>query len=144
MKLKAQIQLLAIAAFLVACGGGGGGGGGSDGPTAPPPPPPGGSVVTVEVDEFSFEPRTVTIEPGQTVRWVFRGQDTTHTVTARDGAFDSGFVFQSQGDAFERTFGAADDGRTFEYSCVSHADCCDMKGSVRVGSDAPAPDPGYG
>lgn len=134
--------LLLTAGLLLACGGGSDGGGGES-PTAPPPPG-GGSVVTVEVRENVFDPRSVAIQPGQTVRWVFRGQDPTHTATARDGAFDSGFVFRNQGDTFERTFGAGADGQTFEYFCRSHRDCCDMKGSVRVGANAPAPDPGYG
>lgn len=134
---------LSSALIMTACGGGGGGGGGTGSPTAPPPPS-GPSVVTVEVREHVFDPRSVTIQPGQTVRWVYRGQDPTHTVTARDGAFDSGFVFDQQGNTFEHTFGAGTDGQTFEYSCLSHSACCDMKGSVRVGSNAPAPDPGYG
>ncbi len=145
MEVKAMTcRRLALAltscALLVACGGGGDGGGGT--PTQPPPPGD-GSVVTVNLTEFDFSPRQVTIEPGQTVRWVMRGNDPSHTVTARDGAFDSGFAFDSAGATFEHTFTAADDGETFEYACVSHQDCCDMKGSVRVGEDAPAPDPGY-
>ena len=45
--------------------------------------------------------------------------------------------------AFERTFGSEDDGRTFEYACTTHSDCCDMKGSIRVGVSAPPPAPGY-
>lgn len=131
--------LLLSAGLLLACGGGSDGGGES--PTAPAPPG-GGSVVTIEVREHVFDPRSVTIQPGQTVRWVFRGQDPTHTATARDGAFDSGFVFRNQGDTFERRFDG--NGQTFEYFCRSHRDCCEMKGSIRVGSNAPAPDPGYG
>lgn len=142
MRFRFPIRLFAIAALLAACGGGSSGGGGGT-PTAPPPPSD-GSVVTIEVREHLFDPRSVTVQPGQTVRWVFRGQDPTHTATARDGTFDSGFVFQNQGDTFEHTFGGNLDGQTFEYSCQSHADCCNMKGSVRVGSSAPAPDPGYG
>ena len=38
---------------------------------------------------------------------------------------------------------AADDGRTFGYSCASHAVCCNMRGSVRVGNSAPPAPPGY-
>lgn len=135
------VLTLTACAVLAACGGGGGGGG--DTPTQPPPPPGDPGVVTVNLTEFDYSPRQVTVQPGQTVRWVHRGGDPTHTVTARDGGFDSGFAFDSAGNAFEHTFTAADNNQTFEYRCASHADCCDMKGSIRVGADAPAPDPGY-
>jgi plastocyanin len=134
------VSALVVGGLLAACGGGGGGGGGN--PTDPPPPG-GGTVVTVELDEFTFQPRSVTVEPGQRVRWVLRGSDTTHTVTALDGSFDSGFAFNTPGATFERAFTEADRGTTFNYNCASHADCCDMKGSVRVGSNAPPPNPGY-
>lgn len=127
--------------LLAACSGGGGGGGGGN-PTEPNPPGQ-PSAVTVELDEFSYSPRSVTIEPGQTVRWVMRGSDPTHTVTATDGAFDSGFVFDAPGASFQRTFSEADRGETFNYSCATHSDCCDMKGSIRVGANAPPPNPGY-
>lgn len=137
--LRSALVLVGCTA-LFACGGGGGDGGGS--PSAPPPPDDSGAI-TVNVDDFSFTPRQLTIQPGQTVRWVMRGNDPTHTVTARDGAFDSGFAFEGSGDSFEHTFTAADDDMTFEYACASHQGCCDMKGSVRVGDSAPAPDPGY-
>lgn len=131
---------LSIVLLLAGCGGGGGDGS----PTAPPNPDPGSGAVTVEIGDSFFEPRSVTIQPGDTVRWVHRGQLSDHTVTARDGSFDSGFAFGQPGATFEHTFGGETDGRTFEYSCVTHEACCDMKGSVRVGQDAPAPDPGYG
>ena len=64
-------------------------------------------------------------------------------VTANNGAFDSGFVFTQSGSTYERVFTAADENRTFEYRCVSHQGCCQMQGSVRVGTGAPDPGPGY-
>ncbi len=138
---RAALALLtSVAAALglvLACGGGGGGGG----PTAPPAPNP--QAVTVELSEHSFSPKQIVIQPGETVAWVMRGSDPTHTVTALNGAFDSGAVFTAPGATFRRTFSAADSGRTFEYRCQAHADCCSMRGSVRVGSDAPPPGPGY-
>lgn len=139
MKHSSLVCALAACAILAACGGGGGGGGG-DTPTQPPPP---AGTVTVDLTEFAFSPRRVTIEPGQTVRWVLRGSDPTHTATALGGKFDSGTAFRSTGDSFQHTFTAADNNQTFEYRCASHADCCDMKGAIRVGEDAPAPDPEY-
>jgi plastocyanin len=134
--------LAIAAAALQACGGGGGYGSSPTMPSSPSSPPQ-SEVVTVDVVDNHYEPQSVTIQPGQTVRWVMRGQDRSHTVTARDGAFDSGFAFQRAGDVFEHTFGDTDNGMTFEYYCQSHQGCCRMQGSVRVGNDAPAPEPGY-
>lgn len=99
--------------------------------------------MTIQVVDDGYEPRSVTIKPGDTVRWVMQGVHVGHTVTALNDAFDSGFVFDSAGATFERQFPAGEDGQTFEYSCVTHSECCDMKGSVRVGSNAPPPNPGY-
>lgn len=138
-KLRSLSRVLAAAALaapvVIACGGGGGG----SSPTEPPPAGP--KTVTVQVTENTYQPRSVTIEPGDTVRWVMAGSDPTHTVTALDGAFDSGTTFTSPGATFERRFDQ--NNATFNYSCQAHADCCDMKGSVRVGSNAPRPSPGY-
>jgi plastocyanin len=123
----------AVLALAAACGGGGGGGG----PTGPTP----AQVVTVTVKEFTFEPKSVRVNPGDTVRWVMQGTDPTHTVSERNGVFDSGAVFTAAGASFERRFDTA--GRTYEYWCSAHRDCCQMQGSVRVGQDAPTPNPGY-
>jgi plastocyanin len=136
-KLLAGLTILALSAL--GCGGGGGGGGG---PTAPPPPA-GPKTVTVAIVDNAYQPQSVTIEPGDTVRWVLRGSNSGHTVSDRTGAFDSGFVFHADGDSFEHTFTSADAGRTFEYSCTTHKVCCLMQGSVRVGQNAPPPSPGY-
>lgn len=127
----------ALLGLLSACGGGGDSGTPTESPTTGP------QVVTVEVKDDLFEPRSITIAPGTTVRWVMRGMNAGHTVTALNGTFDSGFAFSNAGDTFERRFSAGEDGETFEYSCVTHAECCDMKGSIRVGSSAPPPQPGY-
>lgn len=134
MSQKYWLAFFAGSLCLLACGGGGGGG---NSPTEPRAP----QVITVEVSDFTFSPRSIQIQPGDTVRWVMRGSDRTHTVTARDGSFDSGAVFTSGGAFFERRFDTA--GRTHEYWCSSHRNCCMMQGSVRVGQDAPPPNPGY-
>jgi plastocyanin len=119
---------------LLSCGGGGG----SSSPTEPQPQPQ-PQVVTIEVRDNTYSPKSVTIRPGDTVRWVLRGSDLTHTVTALDGAFSG--TFPQAGMVFERRFDNAD--RTFDYRCQAHADCCQMQGSVRVGTSAPPPRPGY-
>ncbi|HEX4952720.1 MAG TPA: plastocyanin/azurin family copper-binding protein [Thermoanaerobaculia bacterium] len=124
---------------LAACGGGGGGGGS---PTAPPPPPA-PKVVTIEVTDHNYNPRSAQVNPGDTVRWVMRGSEPGHSVTERTGAFDSGFVFTAPGAIYERAFGAGEEGRTYEYACATHAGCCNMRGSVRVGDAAPRPNPDY-
>jgi plastocyanin len=133
--------VLAVAglAALAACGGGG-----SHTPTAVvPPPPTTNQVITVEVLDNRFEPKSVQIQPGDTVRWVFHGSAPGHTVTAENGAFDSGFAFTQPDATFEHTFTTADADQTFQYRCTSHFLCCMMQGSVRVGAGAPPPAPGY-
>ena len=135
--LACVVVLLAVAAAL-ACGGGGGGGGGT--PTQPPPP---AQTLTIEIHDFTYTPRSVSIRPGDTVVWVMRGSDPTHTVTELNGTFDSGTVFNAQGATYQRTFTAADNNRTFNVQCRAHADCCQMRGSIRVGTNAPTPNPGY-
>jgi plastocyanin len=123
--------------IVLSCGGGGGGYGG--GPTAPTPPAT-GQVHIVQINDNSYDPQSITIQPGDTVRWVLNGNTTTHTVTAKNGSFDSGFIFTSKGMVYERRF---DTKGTYEYSCQTHSVCCLMRGSVRVGNDAPDPEPTY-
>lgn len=137
IRTLAPLFVLTLAASLAAssCGGGGGNGGGAS-PTEPRPP----QVHVVQVKDNSYEPKSLTIEPGDTVRWVFSGTDRTHTVTALNGAFDSGAIFTSSGAVYERRFNVLG---TWDYSCQAHKQCCLMQGSVRVGSSAPPPAPGY-
>ena len=127
----------AVALATFACGGGGG----YKSPTSPPPPS--GSVV-VEVRDFEFSPKSITVNPGDTVIWRLTGSaNVDHNVTASAGAFASGKVFNSAGAEFSHTFTAADTGKTFQYYCTIHQVCCLMQGSVRVGESAPPPSPGY-
>jgi plastocyanin len=126
---------LFVAVSIAACGGGGG----SDTPTSPPTP----SSIVVEIRDYQFVPKSILVQPGDTVTWRLVGSDTTHTVTAVGGVFDSGFTFTQPGATFSRTFSAADNGRTFEYRCTSHQASHGMQGSVRVGESAPPPSPDY-
>lgn len=103
----------------------------------------GDEVLVIRVQDNAFSPKSVTIQPGDTVRWELTGANTQHTVTAMSGAFDSGFVFTSAGAFFERTFPASEDGETFEYSCTTHRSCCQMQGSILVGASASPPSDGY-
>ena len=106
-------------------------------------PPPASNVVIIDVADNTFNPKSVVIEAGDTVRWQMAGGSTDHTTTALAGTWDSGFAFNSEGSFFERTFPLSEDGQTFEYYCATHQACCQMRGSIRVGAEAPEPGDGY-
>jgi plastocyanin len=132
---------LALAAGLAtvllawACGGGGG----YKSPTSPTPGP---KTVVVTVSDDMFSPKSVTINPGDTVQWVLApGSLTNHTATDTGGVFDSGFIFTAAGVTFTQKFNQA--GNTYNYSCKTHGACCGMKGSILVGDAAPPPSSGY-
>lgn len=132
MSMRSSILgVVATSVLALACSGGGGGGGGGGGysPTVPPPAP---GENEVNVVDSRFDPRQLTVDPGTTVTWIRRGSLSDHTVTANDGSFDSGFTFQSEGDTFQHTFDASTAGQTIAYRCMTHAECCDMRGSIRV------------
>lgn len=139
--LSAATRLLPAISLVVALAGGCGGGGGGS-PTSPPPPPT-TNTVTVEIRDFAFSPRSVTIQSGDTVIWRLTGSaGIGHSVT--DGAaLNSGATFNAMGAQYSHTFTAADNGKTFQYYCTAHKVCCSMQGSVRVGSTAPPPPIGY-
>jgi plastocyanin len=87
-------------------------------PTAEAP-----SGSSVEIKDFAFNPASITITTGTTVTWT--NNDTVpHTVTAKDGSFDSGTI--SPGDSFTHTFDAAG---SFDYACNFHPN---MLGTVVV------------
>jgi len=138
-RLLLATGLVSLVTF--ACSGGGGGYGGGNSPTAPPPP---SNSLVVEIRDFEFVPKSITVNPGDTVTWRLTGSaGIGHTVTAGGGVFDSGASFNTAGATFSHTFTAADAGKTFQYYCIAHQVCCLMQGSVRVGDTAPPPPPGY-
>lgn len=81
------------------------------------------SVTRIEIANLSFGRDTVEITAGTTVEWV-NLDPLVHTVTARDGSFDSGLI--EAGARWRRTF--ADPG-TFPYACTPHPF---MRGTIRV------------
>jgi plastocyanin len=90
-------------------------------------------TVMVEVVDNAFRPPRAQIEPGQTVRWVFAGSNTSHSVTSADPTqFDSGFIFRTPGDFFEVTFGAETANEDFDYFCRTHQNL-QMVGTIEVG-----------
>ena len=70
--------------------------------------------VAVEIADFTFSPGTVEVAVGTTVTWT-NNDSAPHTVTADDGAFDSGEL--AQGDTFGMTFDTAG---TYSYFCEIH------------------------
>jgi plastocyanin len=98
-------------------------------------------TVTVQIVDFAFNPKDVTINPGDTVQWVQASSDAAHTVTAENGAFDSGFIFTKVGTSFSQTFNTP--GITIQYHCRTHWHSNGKQGSISVGMDAPKPGPGY-
>ena len=104
-----------------------GGGGSSDGGS------PSASSASVSMAGRAFSPATVTIAAGGSV--TFRNDDDrAHTVTADDGAFNSGPI--GEGGSWKRTFKQAG---TFSYLCAIHPE---MTGKVVVkGSATPWPEP---
>ena len=86
-----------------------------------------------------FSPFTVTIQPGDTVMWTWKGSD--HSVTSGtpgnpSGLFDSGI--HNVGFTFSFTFS---DPGTFNYYCLPHGACCGMTGKVIVAGATPTPTP---
>jgi plastocyanin len=98
--------------------------GGSPAPaasTAPSPEP--SPISTIHIRDFAYVPASVTIHPGQTVRFA-QDDSTAHTVTAVDKSFDSGNL--DKGKSWTHTF---DKEGTYAYLCAYHPT---MRGTVVV------------
>jgi plastocyanin len=101
---------------------------GSSPATATPVPASGGSAAaasgsTVEINNFTFTPATLTVPAGTSVTWKF-DDSTQHTVTADDNSFTSAAI--GDGQTYTHTF---DTKGTLAYHCSIHPF---MKGSVEV------------
>ncbi len=66
------------------------------------------------IADFSFTPATTTVHVGDTITWTNNGPS-AHTVTARNGSFDSGIL--QKGASASHTFTSAG---TFTYYCRIH------------------------
>jgi plastocyanin len=85
----------------------------------------------VNVIDFEFVPRTMQIDPGDTVTWTFSAAG--HTTTADRGqaeTWDSGPAANPAGDRFSHTF---DTPGRYGYICIPHGSF--MTGVVQVGRD---------
>ena len=91
--------------------------------------------------ELVFSPSSVTIHPGDQVKWTWAssGHSTTSGSPGQpNGIWDSGL--RNQGATFTHTFNSAG---TFPYYCVPHGGCCAMVGTVSVVSETPTPNPTF-
>jgi plastocyanin len=85
----------------------------------------------VNVIDFEFQPKTLLVDPGDTVTWTFSAGG--HTTTANSGqaeTWDSGPAPSPAGARFSHTFNTP--GR-YGYVCVPHMSF--MSGVVQVGQD---------
>jgi plastocyanin len=99
--------------------GGGQGHGTHDGHDASTPDPvetPAGTAgsATIAMEDDRFDPKSLTIEAGQTVTWVNQGAD-WHSVASFDGSFESAQV--SPGESFSHTFATPG---TYKFICKHH------------------------
>jgi len=80
-----------------------------------------GKIVDVSINNFAFNPASVTVSTGDTVRWT--NQDSaTHTV--KGSSFESGSI--AQGDTYKFMF---TEPGVYDYTCSIHPS---MKGTVTV------------
>ena len=106
--------------------------------------PKAAKAITVDVIigpnfDLVFSPSSVTIHPGDQVRWTWgsSGHSTTSGSPGQpNGIWDSGI--HNQGATFTRTFNSAG---TFPYYCIPHGGCCNMVGTVMVVNASPTPSP---
>jgi plastocyanin len=94
-------------------------------PTVPAPT----TATTVTAADNRFDPPTLAVQPGTTVKWA-NGGSHPHTVTDRAGKFDSGDI--APGGTYSVTFQTPG---TYRYYCKHHKG---MEGTIVVGSGGPA------
>ncbi len=97
---------------------------GSSAPGSAQPAGGGASGSAVSIEDFDFNPATLTAKVGQEITWTNTG-GASHTVTFDSGGVDSGTL--KAGATFKHTFDTAG---TFTYHCNFHSS---MKGTVTVG-----------
>src|SRR3954447_26722948 len=106
--------------------------------------PKASSAMTVDVSvgpggQLVFSPSSVTIHPGDEVRWTWGSSghsSTSGSPGQPNSIWDSGI--RNQGATFTHTFNSAG---TFPYYCVPHGGCCSMVGTVVVADASPTPTP---
>jgi plastocyanin len=74
-----------------------------------------GVIVTIDMQDYAFEPHTAAVAAGTMVRWLNHDDTPHHVVTEQSKTVDSGLI--TPGSAFSFTFSAP--GR-FAYRCAVH------------------------
>ena len=105
----------ALILALAACGGSGGYGSSTTDPPPPPPPPPAGTVNALP--SLAFNPRTATINVGQTITFEFGAVAHNVIFDDRVGATPADIVGNNVNTTAVRTFTAAG---TYNYHCNIH------------------------
>jgi plastocyanin len=72
-------------------------------------------VVTIDMQDYAFEPHATAVAAGTTVRWVNHDETPHHVITEGSKAVDSGLI--APGSVFSVVFSAP--GR-YEYRCAVH------------------------
>jgi plastocyanin len=93
------------------------------------------TAVAVSAADNRFDPPTLTVQPGTTIRWTNTGKH-PHTVTDQGGKFDSGDI--APGATYSVTFQTPG---TYRYYCKHHKG---MEGTIVVGEPGKLPAPGPG
>jgi plastocyanin len=119
-KVGAGVLVLAGALLLAACGGGSGTKSGTSSTSGSST----SSGTSITISNFMFQPMTLTVAPGGTVR-VTNKDTATHTLTATGGQFGTGDLNQNQ----TKTFKAPMKPGTYHYICNIHQY---MMGSIVV------------
>jgi plastocyanin len=123
LKVGAGVLVLAGALLLAACGGG-------PGTKSGTPSTSGSSIsssssgTSITISNFMFQPMSLTVAPGATVR-VTNKDSATHTLTATGGQFNTGDINQNQ----TKTFKVPMKPGTYHYICNIHQY---MMGSIVV------------
>lgn len=90
----------------------------------------GGDGITVTASDFSFDPTTVSADPGEEVQVTLENEgDAPHTFTAEGLGID---IQADGGDSASGTFTAPDEDATFEFVCTIHPG--QMRGEIVVGA----------
>jgi plastocyanin len=88
---------------------------------------------------LTFDPFSVSIKPGDTVMWTWKGSGhsvTSGTPAKPTGEYDSGV--HNTNFVFSHTYS---DPGTVYYFCQPHGTCCNMIGQVVVAGETPTPTP---
>lgn len=80
-------------------------------------------------DPFGYGPAAIRVEEGTTVQWQWTGNGGAHSVTERDGRFDSGTPDSASGNIFNHEF---TERGVYRYQCKNHGGSFGMRGAVVV------------